>query len=169
MTDEYELKRISREGIPAALQKAERYRIINDPSSAESICLDVLEVDPRSQEALITLILAITDQFTAGPAEGVRRAKDLLARLDGEYKRAYYSGIVAERCAKAYVRRGSMGSGELAYHWFREAMEWYEKAEAGRPAGNDEAILRWNTCARILARDESIRPRVEDSMAPGSE
>lgn len=169
MTDRYELKRISREGIPAALQKAERYRIINDPSSAESICLDVLEVDPRSQEALVTLVLAITDQFTTGPAEGVRRAKELLPRLDDEYRRAYYSGIVAERCAKAYVRRGTMGSGELAYHWFREAMDWYEKAEARRPAGNDEAILRWNTCARILQRDEHLRPRIEEPVAPGSE
>ena len=169
MTDTYDLKRISREGIPAALQKAERYRIINDPSSAESICLDVLEVDPRSQEALVTLILAITDQFGEGPAEGMRRIKDLLPRLGDEYKRSYYAGIVAERCAKAHLHRGAMGSGELAYHWFREAMEWYEKAEARRPAGNDEAILRWNTCARILMRDESLRPRVEDSVAPGSE
>ena len=169
MTDRSELKRISREGIPAALQKAERYRIINDPTSAESICLDVLEVDPGSQEALITLLLAITDQFPSAPAEGVRRAKELLPRLDDEYKRAYYSGIVAERCAKAYVRRGTMGSGELAYHWFREAMDWYEQAEKQRPAGNDEAILRWNTCARILARDEHLRPRAEEPIRPGSE
>lgn len=169
MTDQFELKRISREGIPAALQKAERYRIINDPSSAESICLDVLEVDPRSQDALVTLVLAITDQLADGPAEGMRRANALLSRLDDEYRRDYYAGIVAERGAKAYIRRGSMGSGELAYRWLREAMDWYEKAEAHRPPGNDEAILRWNTCARILARDERIRPRVEDSVAPGSE
>ena len=169
MTDSYELKRISKESIPAALQKAERYRIINDPSSAESICLDVLQVDPRSQEALITLLLAITDQFAEAPAEGTRRAQELLPRLEDEYKRAYYGGIIAERCAKAHLRRRTMGSGELAYHWFRQAMDWYEKAEARRPAGNDEAILRWNTCARIMARDEHIRPRVEESVAPGSE
>ena len=169
MTDGYQLKQISRESIPMALQKAERYRIINDPSSAESICLDVLEVDPRSQEALVTLVLAITDQLTEGPAEGMRRANALLSRLDDEYRRDYYAGIVAERGAKAYIRRGSMGSGELAYRWLREAMDWYEKAATRRPPGNDEAILRWNTCARILARDERIRPRVEDSEVPGSE
>jgi hypothetical protein len=169
VTDGYELKRISRESVPAALQKAERYRIINDPSSAESICLDVLEVEPRNQQALVALLLAITDQFPEGPAEGVRRAKELLPRLDDEYKRAYYAGIIAERCAKAYVRRGAMGAGELAYHWFREAMDWYEKAEALRTPGNDEAILRWNTCARILSRDDRLRPRTEESVAPGSE
>jgi hypothetical protein len=169
VTDGYELKRISRESVPMALQKAERYRVINDPSSAESICLDVLQVEPRSQEALTTLLLAITDQFAEAPAEGARRAQELLPRLEDEYKRAYYAGIIAERCAKAHLRRGTMGSGELAYLWFRQAMDWYEKAETRRPAGNDEAILRWNTCARILAREEHIRPRIEESVPPGSE
>jgi hypothetical protein len=169
VTDRYELKRIAADSVPGALQKAERYRIINDPSSAESICLDVLQVEPRNQEALVTLLLAITDQFAEGPAEGARRAQELLTRLDDEYKRTYYAGIVAERCAKAHLRRGTMASGELAYHWFRQAMEWYEKAERQRPAGNDEAILRWNTGARILARDEHVRPRVEEPVSPGSE
>ena len=139
MTDSYELKPISKASIPAALQKAERYRMINDPSSAESICLDVLEVDPENQQALVTLLLAITDQLVDGPAEGARRAQELLPRLGDEYKRMYYAGIICERCAKAQLRRGAMGSGEVAYHWFREAMEWYEKAEARRPRGNDEA------------------------------
>jgi hypothetical protein len=169
VTETYELKRISREGIPAALQKAERYRIINDPSSAESICLDVLAVDPGNQEALITLLLAITDQFREGPAEGARRARELLPRLGDDYKRLYYAGIICERCAKAHLVRGAMGSGDVAYHWFREAMEWYERAEARRPAGNDEPILRWNTCARILAGNQNIRPRVEEPAVPGSE
>jgi hypothetical protein len=169
VTEEYPLKRISKDGVPAALHKAERYRIINDPSSAESICLDVLEVDPANQSALITLLLAITDQFTERPAEGARRAQELLPRLDDEYKRTYYAGIVAERGAKAHLRRATVASGEIAYHLLREAMSWYEQAEARRPAGNDEAILRWNTCARILARDEHIRPRLEESASPGSE
>ena len=66
----FEPKPISRESVPAALQKAERYRIINDPSSAESICLDVLTVDPENQQALVTLLLAITDQFPEGPTRG---------------------------------------------------------------------------------------------------
>jgi hypothetical protein len=169
VTEQYKLKHISRSSIPGALAKAERYRIINDPSSAESICLDVLDVDPKNQEALVTLLLAITDQLVERLGEGAKQAQELLPRLDDEYKRRYYAGIICERCAKAHLRRGTMGSGELAYHWFREAMEWYEKAEANRPAGNDEAILRWNTCARILARNEHIRPRLEEPVTPGSE
>jgi hypothetical protein len=169
VTDDYQLKRISSESVPMALQKAERYRVINDPSSAESICLDVLQVDPENQEALVTLVLAITDQFGEGPVEAARRAQELLPRLGDEYKRSYYAGIIAERCAKAHLRRGAMGSGELAYHWFQVAMEWYEKAEARRSPGNDEAILRWNTCARILSRNEQLRPRIEERPALGLE
>jgi len=165
----YQLKPISEEGVPLALQKAERYRIIADPSSAESICLDVLAVDRDNQQALITLLLAITDQFTEGPTEGVRRARELLPRLGDEYRRTYYAGIICERCAKAQLRRGTLGSEELAYPWFVEAMSWYQKAEALRPAGNDEAILRWNTCARILAGNEQLRPREEEPVEPSLE
>ncbi|HEY7482140.1 MAG TPA: hypothetical protein VH680_16625 [Gemmatimonadales bacterium] len=161
----FELKPISRASVDAALQKAERYRVINDPSSAESICLDVLTVVPENQQALVTLLLAITDQFAEGPAEGVRRAREVLPRLADDYKRAYYAGIICERCAKAQLRPGSPGSGERAYHWLREAMSWYEQAEARRPPGNDESILRWNTCARLLDRNDQLRPRGEEPVA----
>src|SRR3954447_22031301 len=134
---DFQPKPITQEAVPAALQKAERYRIINDPSSAESICLDVLSVSPDNQQALVTLLLAITDQFGAAPMEGVRRAREVVPRLQDEYKRAYYAGIICERCAKAQLRSGAPKSGEMAYGWLREAMEWYEKAEARRPQGND--------------------------------
>lgn len=162
-------KPISPAGIPAALEKADRYRLIGDPSSAESICLDVLEVDPKNQPAVISLVLAITDQFARGPTEGVRRARELLPRIADEYKRAYHAGIVCERCAKAQLRTQTPGAGEMAYHWLREAMTWYEKAEARRPAGNDEAILRWNTCARLLSRDDRLRPGTQEPVALGLE
>jgi hypothetical protein len=165
----FDPKPISRAAVPAALQKAERYRFIDDPSSAESICLDVLEVDPDNQQAVVTLILAITDQFAEGPTEGVRRAREHLSRLRDDYKRVYYAGIVCERCAKAQLREQTPGSGEAAYYWLREAMSWYEKAEAQRPAGNDESILRWNTCARMLNRDERLRPGTQEAVELGLE
>jgi hypothetical protein len=165
----FELKPISPDGVAAALQKADRYRLINDPSSAESICLDVLQVDPEHQQALVSLLLAITDQFADGPTEGARRARELLPRLTDRYKRAYYAGIICERCGKAELHRAVPGAEGMAYDWFREAMEWYEKAEAMRPAGNDEAILRWNTCARLLDRSPQIRPREEEWVEPSLE
>jgi hypothetical protein len=157
-------KPITKEAIPAALQKAERYRIINDPTSAESICLDVLAVSPENQQALVVLVLAITDQFDSAPTEGLRRAREVLPRLQDEYKRAYYAGIICERCGKAQLRSGAPRSGEMAYHWIREAMSWYERAESQRPAGNDEAILRWNTCGRLLAGNPHLRPSTEEPV-----
>jgi hypothetical protein len=164
-----DLKPISKESVPLALEKAERYRLINDPSSAESICLDVLTVDPENQQALVMLLLAITDQFDEGPVEGVRRAREVLPRLHDHYKRAYYGGIICERCAKAQLRSGGPRSGEMAYHWLSEAMSWYEKAESQRPAGHDEAILRWNTCERLLARHPHLRPGAEEPVVLSSE
>jgi hypothetical protein len=147
-----DLKPITKEGIPAALQKAERYRLLNDSSAAESICLDILELEPENQQALVTLLLSITDQFEDELSAGVRSAREVLPRLKDEYKRAYYAGIICERRAKAQLHRRALGSAEVAADWFREAMGWYEKAEAIRPAENDEAILRWNTCVRLLGK-----------------
>src|SRR5437867_12422699 len=100
----FDLKPICRESVPLALQKAERYRVINDPSSAESICLDVLTIDPNNQQALITLVLAITDQFADAPTEGVRRAREVLQRIGDEYSRSYYAGIVCEQPGHAQPR-----------------------------------------------------------------
>jgi hypothetical protein len=162
------LKPITREGIPAALQKAERYRLLNDSSAAESICLDVLEIDPGNQEALISLLLAITDQFADEISDGVHRARNVLPRLSDAYERAYYAGIICERRARAQLHRSSLGSAEVAAEWFHEAMGFYEQAEAMRPAGNDESILRWNTCVRMLGRHErtyaprEYEPALED-------
>jgi hypothetical protein len=156
-----QLKAITVEGIPAALQKAERYRLLNESSAAESICLDVLAIDPRSHEALVSLLLSITDQFGDDMAGGVRRAREVLPRLEDEYERLYYSGIICERRARAQLHHGALGSSQVATEWFREAMTWYEKAEQIRPTGNDEAILRWNTCARMLEQHDRPRPHTE--------
>ena len=165
----FSLKSITAAGIPTALQKAERYRLLNDASAAESICRDVLEVEPDNQAALILLLLSITDQFGDRMAEGVRQARDVLPRLRDEYKRAYYAGIICERRAKAQYRQGAPGAGEMAYDWYRQAMEHYERAEALRPAGNDEAILRWNTCVRVLAANPELRASEVPAYEPSLE
>src|SRR2546430_9223459 len=155
-----ELKPLSREAIPAAREKAERYRLLNEPAEAESICLDVLRADPENQSALITLLLAVSDRFGKGYGVGDTQAKELLARIKGEYERAYYSGILAERRAKAKLAQGTPGSKFYAYDGFRDAMSWFEKAETVRPPGHDDALLRWNTCARIITQNKLV-PREE--------
>ena len=157
----FELKRLSPEAVPAALERALRYRLLNEPAEAESICHDVLEIDPENQEALVMLLLAITDRLGKGYSVGVTEAQDVLVRLRDEYERAYYTGIVCERRGKAQLRQGYPGAGHDAYEFMREAMTWFEKAEALRPPKNDDALLHWNTCARIIMRNQ-LAPRVEE-------
>jgi hypothetical protein len=160
----FDLKRISVESIVEAFAKAERYRLLNEPSLAESICLDILTIVPDHQQALISLLLARTDQFASGVA--ATPAHELVARIKGDYERAYYAGIVQERLAHARLHQGGPGSATVAYHDLREAMEHYERAEALRPPGNDDAILRWNTCARLIMRNPEIRPRPHEEFQP---
>lgn len=160
----FTLKKLSKEGIQTALAKVERYRLLNEPWEAESICRDVLEVEPDSQEALVSLLLAITDQFEMELGDGVARARALLPRLDGEYRRAYYAGIICERRAKALLRQGAAGTGPIVYDWLRQAMDWYEKAEALGPPGNEDAVIRWNTCARVIMRHEHVRPAQPEAV-----
>lgn len=157
----YTLKPLSREGIPAALRKAERYRLLNDPWEAESICRDILDVDGENQDALIVLILALTDQFAAEGSE-VEAARALLPRLKGEYHRAYYAGIISERRAKKLLQLGGPGTNPIVYQGLRQAMKLYEEAEKVRPAGEDDPLLRWNSCARILLKHERVRPVPHD-------
>lgn len=151
---QFELKSISKEGIPEALAKVERYRLLHEPAFAESICLDILAIELDNQEALISLLLARTDQFHSNAH--VKSAQEVLARIKGEYERAYYSGIIWERLATARIRQEGSGGTAAAYHALREAMQHYEAAIAVAPRGNDDAILRWNTCARVIMQNPDV-------------
>ena len=153
-----QLKPIHKEAVASALEKAVRYRVLNEPLEAESICRDVLDIDPNDQQAIATLLLALTDQFPKGLGPRVRQASELAARLTSEYEKAYYSGIVWERQAKCRYEQKSPGRGYAAYEGLRRAMEFYEEAERLRPPGNDDAILRWNTCVRIIESQTDIVP-----------
>ena len=158
----FELKPLHKEAIQRALEKVERYRLLNEPMEAESICLDVLAIDPENQTALVMLILARTDQLRTTTSMSAGKAREAISRLKDEYSRMYYQGIVCERQAKAEIERGLPLSSSSAYEWLREAMGWYDKAEQVRPTGDDDAILRWNTCARLLNQDPRLRARDED-------
>jgi hypothetical protein len=160
----FELKSLSREGIPAALEKAMRYRLLNEPGNAESICHDVLRIEPKNQEALVTLLLALSDRFAKGYAVGDASVREVLARIEDSYLRTYYAGIVCERRGKAMLAKDSPGARSDAYEWFREAMDWFERAEAIRPAGNDDPILRWNTCARIITQNNLVAREPEPEL-----
>ena len=165
----YELKPISRDAIPRAIQKAERYRLLNQSWAAESICLDILGIDPGNQQVLVMLVLALTDLHSGVAASGVKRAKEYLAQITDEYQRTYYSGMIAERRGQALLASGGMGSSGMAVDSLKEAMKHYEKAEAIRPPGNDDAILRWNTCARVLSGQSHLESSVEEAYEPSLE
>ncbi len=160
----FEPKPISRESVPAALQKAERYRIINDPSLRGKHLPGRADGGPGEPAGAGDTAARHHRSISRRAHRGGAPARQILARLGDEYKRAYYAGIICERCAKAQMRPLAPGLGQNAYHWLREAMSWYEKAEKQRPARNDEAILRWNTCARILARHPELQPSSEEPV-----
>lgn len=152
----FELKSISVQSIPEAMMKVERYRLLNEPVLAESICLDVLAVVPDHQQALISLLLARTDQFQS--KVNAKSAQEVLAQIQGEYEQAYYAGIIWERMGHARIRQDGAGAGSSAYHALREAMDRYERAMSFSPPGNDDAILRWNTCARMIMDNPEVQP-----------
>lgn len=156
-----EPKRISTEAIPAALEKALRYRLLNEPAEAESICRDVLLVDPDNRDAAITLLLAVTDQFETRFAAALDEANRVLEQIRGDYERAYYEGIINERWAKSQLARGMPS--EFSCGWMRKAMRCYEKAEQLSKPEEPDAVLRWNTCARFLDRNEHAKSSVASS------
>ena len=162
---QFDLKALSIEAVPRTIAKAERYRLLNEPGEAESICRDALQADPGNQEALVMLLLALSDQFLEEPEAAVE-AWHCAEQIRSDYERAYYSGIICERRAKAHLHHGAPRCGSRAYEGLREAMTWFERAEAIRPAGNDDALLRWNTCARLIMRDHRLVPAAEEPLEP---
>ena len=155
-----QLKPIKKESIPLALEKAERYRLLKEPWMAESICLDILDVDAMNPKAIITLLLANTDQFNASSMINVTQARELLSKLPDLYSREYYAGIICERQAYSVLGTRNPEREHIAYEWLTDAMEHYEKAERERPSGNDDSILRWNTCVRLI-QFHNLTPRTE--------
>ena len=157
----FQLKPLTHEGIPAALEKAFRYRLLNEPEQAASICEDVLRVEPENQDALTTLILAHTDRIYGPRPVPPQAARALLPKLKSEYDRVYFAGIIEEREGIAWLRSGKPRSGIAAYSCLRAAMRHFEAAEKLRPAANDDALLRWNSCARMILAHDDVAPADE--------
>jgi tetratricopeptide (TPR) repeat protein len=157
----YELKRISTAGITEAIAKAQLYRGLNEPEEAESICRDILAIEPQHQLALRLLGLALTDQFTGVSSDRDREAERSFQQLTDPYERLYYTGIAYERRAKAQLRAGQPPYTVLPL--FEQAMKLFGEAGTIRPAGNDDTILRWNRCVRLLQTTSYVW---EQELAP---
>ena len=156
---DYKLKSISKGGIPEAASKAELYRFLNDPEESESICRDILALDPGNQQALRLLGLALTDQFLGVGTDRYREAKEAFERLSDNYERLYHIGLLFERRAKAQVQAGQPPHTLLPL--LEQALSCYAEAESIRPPQNDDAILRWNRCVRLL---EILKSRLEEGL-----
>jgi len=145
---DHKLKSISKAGIPEALAKVELYRYLNEPEEAESICRDILAVDPEHQLARRMLGLAITDQFIGATTDRYTEVHSIFQTLRDPYERFYYTGLLFERRAKAQLTVGY--APHILLPLVHEAMRCFAEAEKIRPAGNDDSILRWNRCVRLL-------------------
>ena len=154
----YQLKPISSASIPEAIDRARQYRALGQAAEAESICLDILACDDNIDEAIVLLLLALTDQFEHGPADLLQRAMEQQSKLNDEYHRYYYEGIICERQCKALLHRAGLRARHAAYDFLRRAMHCYALAEKLRAKGNDETILRWNGCVRLLQRYPQLEP-----------
>ena len=158
----YEVKRISTAGISEAIAKAELYRSLNEPEEAESICRDILTIEPQHQLALRLLGLALTDQFTGQGSDRYYETEDIFRHLKDPYERLYYSGLLYERRAKAMLKAGQPPRSLRAL--FDQALRSFAEAEKVRPAGNDDAILRWNRCVRVLQNADYEWDGVEEEL-----
>ena len=123
-----QLKTLSHEAVPAALELAERYRLLGEPDEAQSICRDILVADPGNGDAKVTLLLALTDNFIHELSASFSEATEIALQLSDDYRRAYYTGIIFERRAKAHLRQNGPGAGQIAFDWLNRAMETFEKA-----------------------------------------
>lgn len=159
----YTTKPIALESVPSALSKAERYRLLNEPGEAESICQDILRIQPDNEQARITLLLALTDQIPHNQ-QAFSTAMATIPHLDTPYDRAYYSGIAWERLAKARHAVNTFGSARYVHEWITTALRFFEEAEQLRPAGNDDALLRWNACVRFLEQNEHLRTHSQEEV-----
>ncbi len=152
------LKPISRDAIPRALEKAERYRMLNEPFFAESICLDVLATDSTHQRALAIYVLSLTDQFKVSMG-GASKARAALSRFTSGFDKLYYGGIISERSAVALLESAATGVNVTAWHHLHDAMSAYEKADGVQTdATNDDALLRFNTCVRLIEAHRLTEP-----------
>lgn len=161
---DHKIKRISTGGIAEAVAKAELYRSLNEPEEAESICRDILAIEPQHQLALRLLGLALTDQFAGHGSDRCRETEEIFRQLEDPYERLYYTGILHERRAKAQLNAGQPPRSLLAL--FDQALHSFAEAEKIRPTGNDDAILRWNRCVRLIQNPAYEWDGLEEELVP---
>ncbi len=149
----WELKQLRARNLTAAVALAKHYRDLNQPEDAESICRDILEVSPGSDDAWRTLGLALTDQFPASWMTLFDDACAAFAKLSSQYERMYYTGIAWERYGKAQLVAGRANN---AIHAFEQAIRLFDKADEMGMADDPGPILHYNRCVRALTTNPEL-------------
>ena len=115
----FELKPLSREAIPAALEKAMRYRLLNEPGAAESICHDVLRTDDQrylraGENQCVRALLAQLTGDAHEPAPGTRRN---VANTEFGFNRPLHETPVVEiGHAHALAKPLELAAVEVVFH-----------------------------------------------------
>ena len=162
-----EIKSLNKDGIPRALVMAKQYRLLNEPDEAESICLDILAAEPDHQEALATLLLALTDKFyERGLNPAFEQAREIVDRLGDSFCKSYYRGIIYERRAKYHLRQGGPDSGTVCHDWLVKALDCFKEAMTSCDPDNQDTVLRWNSCARLINNHPDIKEGSPDTREP---
>ena len=154
----FALKALSHEGVASALAKAEHYRLLKRTGRSGEHLPRYSRHRARNQQALICLVLAQSDQI-ARDSRSFHSALATVQKLQGSTSVPITAGIVWERRAKALDAERGRGTHHSVYEWVVKALDCFAQAERLRPAGNDDAVLRWNTCVRFLT--QSSKPRAE--------
>ncbi|MCH2169780.1 hypothetical protein MK489_03265 [Myxococcota bacterium] len=163
-----EIKTLGADQISTALALAERCRSGGQAETAESICTDILEVDPDNTRAIELLLWARVDLLGEGRHGGVERAQEALALVKSDFDRRYLEGVICERQARFLIGKRGRHSSRVAYDWFRHAMDAFEEASRIEP-GRPEASLRWNACLRSIERDRHCAPAIDEDEDHGIE
>ncbi len=148
---------IHKNTINSALDKAKQYRLLLEPELAVSICLDIFNIDKKHQETIIVYILALSDNLSKQKND--TKIFDAIKLLTSEYHKKYYTGIYHERKALSLMK-GNM-SASFAYNLFTKAMDFYKQAIEISADDNDDAILRYNSCIRIIQHNR-LSPRQDN-------
>lgn len=164
MAHSHELKSLNGHDLDQAQRKAEKYRDLNQPDETDSICRDILAVNPQHQAALRSLGLSLTDRYDGDGMQLHREALAVFGKLESAYERTYYAGIAWERYGKSQLAQG-IGPG--AHHAFHRALHLFEEAEDLTEKENPDPILRWNRVVRELTTHPLLR--FEEERSPESE
>ena len=163
-----ELKTLGADQVSSALAAAEQCRAGGEAETAESICTDILEVDPGNARAIELLLWSRVDLLGEGRYGGVERAQEALALVQSDFERHYLEGVICEQQARFLIGKRGRHSSRVAYDWFRHAMDAFEEAARIAP-DRPEASLRWNACLRSIERDRHCAPDLDDGEDHGIE